>query len=253
MDNGWSSNFQVCATCAFWMGQRTTDGTRTRAMVALGAKGDCHEGGMKRIGKPNNARCDKWQLWGGIRTILNNNSNRTSSRTSDSGKTSGNKFSKEQILFTLGIVITGTFAAIKKFFIDHKETLIIIGICLLVALFTSLLIFLISKNKKNKLNKNNTILSDVNNISSDEKQNDSIMESPHSYKQKKWTTTLLLSIFFGLLGIHRFYVGKIGTGILMILVTFFTFGIGGVIWYIIDLVNICTGKFKDKQGYEIKK
>ena len=29
---------------------------------------------------------------------------------------------------------------------------------------------------------------------------------------------------------------------------------GGLgIWYIIDIVSICTGKFKDKQGYPLKK
>jgi TM2 domain-containing membrane protein YozV/uncharacterized RDD family membrane protein YckC len=69
--------------------------------------------------------------------------------------------------------------------------------------------------------------------------------------QKEWLTTLLLLIFFGTLGAHRFYVGKIGTGILMILVTFCTFGIGAIIWYIIDLIFICTGKFKDKKGFYV--
>ena len=51
----------------------------------------------------------------------------------------------------------------------------------------------------------------------------------------------------GGLGIHRFYVGKIGTGILMII----TFG-GLGIWALIDLIMIIVGKFKDKEGKEIK-
>lgn len=46
----------------------------------------------------------------------------------------------------------------------------------------------------------------------------------------------LLWFFLGLLGAHRFYFGKIGTGILMILLTF-CFGIG-TIWWIIDAFRI---------------
>ena len=61
--------------------------------------------------------------------------------------------------------------------------------------------------------------------------------------EKNWLTTLLLSIFLGSLGVHRFYAGKIGTGILMLL----TLG-GCGIWYWIDLVMIIMGKFTDKDG-----
>ena len=61
--------------------------------------------------------------------------------------------------------------------------------------------------------------------------------------EKNWLTTLLLSIFLGSLGVHRFYAGKIGTGILMLL----TLG-GCGIWYWIDLIMIIMGKFTDKDG-----
>ena len=61
--------------------------------------------------------------------------------------------------------------------------------------------------------------------------------------EKNWLTTLLLSIFLGSLGVHRFYAGKIGTGILMLL----TLG-GCGIWYWIDLIMIIIGKFTDKDG-----
>jgi TM2 domain-containing membrane protein YozV len=76
---------------------------------------------------------------------------------------------------------------------------------------------------------------------------------PPGYVSKSWTTALLLCIFLGAVGGHRFYTGKIGTAILMILVTGVTIGIGGLIWWIIDLVSICTHKFTDKQGYALKK
>lgn len=60
---------------------------------------------------------------------------------------------------------------------------------------------------------------------------------------RDWLTALLLCIFVGWLGIHRFYVGKIGTGVLMLLTA------GGCgIWTIIDLIMIITGAFTDKEG-----
>ena len=53
----------------------------------------------------------------------------------------------------------------------------------------------------------------------------------------------LLCWFLGTLGIHRFYVGKIGTGVLMIVT------LGGVgIWTIIDFIVILIGSFRDKDG-----
>lgn len=52
----------------------------------------------------------------------------------------------------------------------------------------------------------------------------------------------LLAFFLGALGIHRFYVGKIGTGVLMI------FTLGGLgLWVLIDFIVILVGSFKDKE------
>lgn len=60
---------------------------------------------------------------------------------------------------------------------------------------------------------------------------------------KDWLVTLLLCWFLGAVGGHRFYTGKIGTGILQLL----TLG-GCGIWVIIDLILVITGKFTDAQG-----
>lgn len=65
--------------------------------------------------------------------------------------------------------------------------------------------------------------------------------------QKSWIASLLLCIFTGHIGGHRFYTGKIGTGILW-LCTMGCFGIGTFI----DLVIIATGNFKDNNGEIIK-
>lgn len=64
---------------------------------------------------------------------------------------------------------------------------------------------------------------------------------------KSKTTALLLSIFLGELGFDRFYLGKIGTGLLK-LVT-----VGGCgVWWLIDIILIASGKMTDKKGNELR-
>lgn len=61
--------------------------------------------------------------------------------------------------------------------------------------------------------------------------------------QKSKITALILCIFLGYLGVHRFYVGKTGTGLLYL----FTVGFGGL-GVLIDFIMILTGGFRDKWG-----
>ncbi len=57
----------------------------------------------------------------------------------------------------------------------------------------------------------------------------------------------LFAFLLGYLGVHRFYLGKIGTGILMLITA------GGLgIWALIDFVMAVAGIMKDKDGLYIK-
>ena len=63
---------------------------------------------------------------------------------------------------------------------------------------------------------------------------------------KKIMPVFLLCFFLGVLGVHRFFVGKIGTGIAQLLT------LGGLgIWAFIDMIIIITGNFTDKAGNKI--
>jgi TM2 domain-containing membrane protein YozV len=81
---------------------------------------------------------------------------------------------------------------------------------------------------------------------------------------KSKTAAALLAFFLGSLGIHRFYAGKVGTGIVILLLSIIgyatlTFTVGAFVlaavglWVLIDFIMILMGKFKDKNGLLIKK
>jgi TM2 domain-containing membrane protein YozV len=63
---------------------------------------------------------------------------------------------------------------------------------------------------------------------------------------KRILPAALLCFFLGVFGAHRFYVGKIGTGLLQL------FTVGGLgIWWLIDLIMIVIGAFRDSTGRKI--
>jgi len=80
-------------------------------------------------------------------------------------------------------------------------------------------------------------------------ENDTIDSSKkEDVSNKKWSVVLILCILLGLIGFHRFYVGKGGTAILMLL----TLG-GFGIWTLVDLVIIFLSEFTDEDGRKIKR
>ena len=71
--------------------------------------------------------------------------------------------------------------------------------------------------------------------------------SAEPISDKGFVPALLLCFFVGWMGIHRFYVGKIGTGILQLLT------LGGLgIWCLVDFIMIAVGSFRDSEGRLIK-
>jgi hypothetical protein len=72
------------------------------------------------------------------------------------------------------------------------------------------------------------------------------------YEQKSKIVAGLLGILLGGLGIHRFYLGYVGIGVVQIVVTIVTFGLGSL-WGFIEGILILTGSTKtDAKGIPLK-
>ena len=71
---------------------------------------------------------------------------------------------------------------------------------------------------------------------------------PAGESERQILVAFLLCFFIGYLGAHRFYVGKIGTGLLMLITA------GGLgIWWLIDLIMILAGSFRDIDGRALRR
>lgn len=83
------------------------------------------------------------------------------------------------------------------------------------------------------------------------------------YSNKNKVVALLLAFLVGGAGIHRFYLGRKQSGLIMLGLTIvgsltMAFGLGEIIsvvvtcWVIYDLFGICTGRLTDAQGRPLK-
>lgn len=73
------------------------------------------------------------------------------------------------------------------------------------------------------------------------KEEDEVEKEIPTKKELNWKLTLIMSIFFGFLGVDRFMMGQIGIGILKLI----TFGGYGV-WWLIDLILIASKEYQFK-------
>ena len=72
-------------------------------------------------------------------------------------------------------------------------------------------------------------------------------EPKRPLSRRKILPALLLCLVFGLFGTHRFYVGKVGTGILQMLT------LGGLgFWVIFDAILLVLGRFVDVEGAQLR-
>ena len=77
-------------------------------------------------------------------------------------------------------------------------------------------------------------------------QKEKLLDSSTKTNSIDWLALFLLTFFVGVLGVHRFYVGKIGTGVLMLIT------LGGLgVWFLVDLLLAVTGQFTNKDGQKI--
>jgi hypothetical protein len=76
----------------------------------------------------------------------------------------------------------------------------------------------------------------------------SITEIPGLVSRREWLVALLLSFFFGALGVDRFYLGQTGLGVAKLLTC------GGLgIWAFVDVILIAVGSVKDAEGLPLRR
>ncbi len=82
------------------------------------------------------------------------------------------------------------------------------------------------------------------------------MDPPPGYVQKSRTAAGILAILLGTYGIHSFYLGNTSRGLMQLLISMLTGGVGAIvmlIWGILDGIKILDGRITtDANGVFLK-
>lgn len=72
------------------------------------------------------------------------------------------------------------------------------------------------------------------------------MNDPSGVSGHSRAVAVPLAAFLGVFGAHRFYVGRAGSGVLML------FTVGGLgVWWLYDLILVIAGEFRDADGRRV--
>mgnify|MGYP001194804765 FL=1 len=72
------------------------------------------------------------------------------------------------------------------------------------------------------------------------------------FSEKSRVVAGVLGIVLGGIGVHRFYLGSVGIGILQIILTIITFGIAGIWGFIEGVIILAGGKWRDSSGKALR-
>ena len=74
-----------------------------------------------------------------------------------------------------------------------------------------------------------------------------------AFSHRSRVTAGILGLLLGWLGVHRFYLGNIGIGIIQIIVTIITFSLGGLWGFIEGIIIISGSAWRDADGKPLRK
>ena len=75
-----------------------------------------------------------------------------------------------------------------------------------------------------------------------------VVATPNSTMSNEWLTAVLLCIFLGCFGVHRFYTKDTGIAVVQLVLGLISCCLISEIWALIDLILLLTGKYKTGDG-----